>query len=250
MLTKSGISNEDEFVEKVNGKKYGELNNNLQYFIAHLFPYVSDDDMLYCFKTEDYIKPDICIKWKDKEEFISLKFGMSDGIHGESLLTFLDFLKSLGLEQEYIKTIQLFAYGDGTTDGTGEVRKNGIEVRYELKDEIFKLNKRLNQDKDFIKKVIERLLFKGVNPLAQKARYIYHGNTEYGDFVSSSQIMKHIDNKSWAFMDCPHIGPVVFRPHARYSQKTIRNEKYRHELKFSWPNLLPDMRYMNRRYNW
>lgn len=245
-----GVKNEEDFVFEINNHKFKDLNKNLQYFIHFIFSRVKDDDVLRCYKTEDYIKPDICIEWTDQRAFVSLKYGVSDTIHGESLQSFNNFLRSLGVEERIIKTILLFNYGDGTIDGTGERRKNGLEIRYELKDEIEYLNAKLNESKEFVKAVVSRLLFDGVNPLAYKAQYVYHGNIEYGDIVSKNQVMKHIDRKNWDFMDCPHIGPIVFRPHARYSEKQILNEKFRHELKFTWPNLLSDIRYISKRYTY
>lgn len=249
MANNLGTQNEDNFVYEIHNRKFKDLNKNLQYFVQYIFCHVKDDDILYCYKTEDYIKPDICIQWKDKEAFVSLKFGVSDTIHGESIKSFTDFLRTKGIEERVINTLLLFAYGDGTTDGSGTSRKNGIEIRYELKDEIEYMNMRLNESKEFVKAVVNRVLFEGVNPFAYKAGYVYHGSIEYGDFVSKNQVLKHIDCKNWDFMDCPHIGPIVFRPHARYSGKEILHEKFRNELKFTWPNLLSDIRYISKRYN-
>lgn len=249
MSANRGVQNEENFVHEIHNHKFKDLNNNLQYFVQFIFSHVKDDDVLQCFRTEDYIKPDICIVWKDKRAFVSLKFGVSDTIHGESLTSFNNFLRTLGVEERVIKTILLFAYGDGTIDGTGAERKNGMDIRYELKEEIKYMNLRLNESKELIKAVVNRLLFEGVDPLAFKAQYLYHGNIEYGDFVSKNQVLKHIDRKNWDFMDCPHIGPIVFRPHARYSGKEILHDKFRNELKFTWPNLLPDIRYISKRYN-
>ena len=250
MNTTTGIQNEENFVNAINGHKLSEMNNNIQYFLRTIYPFAENDDIFYCYRTEDFIKPDICIEWRNENTFVSLKFGVSNTIHGESTESFVNFLRSLGTSERAIKIIKLFAFGDGTTDGTGEVRKSGIEVRYELRKEIIELNKELNSNKQFIKDVVDRLLFQGVDPLAYKAKYVYHGSIEYGDFVSRKQVLKHIDNKTWAFMDCPHIGPIVFRPHARYAEKTILNEKHRKELVFTWPNLIPDIRYIAKRYNW
>lgn len=249
MPSNLGTQNEDDFVYEIHNKKFKDLSKNLQFFVQYLFSHVKDNDVLQCFKTEDYIKPDICIQWKDQRAFVSLKFGVSDTIHGESLESFNNFLRTLGVEERVIRTILLFAYGDGTIDGTGSTRKNGLQIRYELRDEIEYLNKKLNESKELVKAVVNRLMFAGVDPMAYKANYLYHGNIEYGDFISKNQVMKHIDCKNWDFMDCPHIGPIVFRPHARYSDKTIKNDKFRHELKFTWPNLLSDIRYISKRYN-
>ena len=250
MNVSQGVQNELNFVYEIDNHKYCELNNNLRFFISYLFPHVKDEDLLHCFKTEDFIKPDICIQWKSQNAFVSLKYGISETVHGESLTSFVDFLRSLNCEERILNTIKLFAFGDGTLDGTGKIRKSGFDVRFELRDEIQYLNEKLNENKELVKKVVDRLLFKGVNPLAYSAQYIYDGSIDSGDFVSRNQIMKHIDKKSWDFMDCPHIGPIVFRPHARYASKTILNEKYRNELKFTWPRLLMDIRYISKRYNW
>lgn len=245
-----GWQNEDKIVDAINKKHFKDIDNSLKYFISFMYPYAKDQDTLYCYKTEDFIKPDICIQWKDKNTFVSLKTGITNTVHGEFLDTFCEFLLKLGTPEKHVITFKKFCYGDGTIDGTGKVRKQAYEIRSELAKEIEEFNKFFEEHKDIVKEVVARCLFDGVNPQAYKADYIYYGNFEFGNFVSKKQVMNHIGRKSWMFMDCPHIGPLVLRPHARYAGKQILNENNRHRITITWPNLLPDIQYIQRRFNY
>ena len=145
----------------------------------------------------------------------------------------------------------LYHYGDGTTDGTGKRRMSSIEVRFMFDERIKKMNEEFNKSKEFIKKAAERFMFQGVNPDASKAEYIYHGDPDYGVFVSRNQYMRHIEKKNWDYMQtCVHIGPFVVRPHARYANKEIRNEEHRHTVVINYPRFVQDLLYISSRYSY
>lgn len=69
-------------------------------------------------------------------------------------------------------------------------------------------------------------MFQGVNPLAMPADVIYHGTEEFGVYMSRFQIMRHIERRTWSYMQVAvHVGPFVIRPKARYpgrEKKTTR----------------------------
>jgi len=250
MNTSHGILNEEKFTVAIEGKKFKELNHNLQYFVRYLFPYIEDDDVLHCQRTDDYIKPDIYIQWKLEKRFVSLKYGSSTEVHTELLESFMNYLRSLNVEEKVIDIWMRFHFGDGTNDGTGNKRLPGIEVRFAMRDEIKYLNEYLNSNRDLVAQVVDRALFRGVDPLAPKADYLYYGDPDYGSFVSRGQVIKHIHAKTWMYVEAPHLGPLIFRPHARYAEKEIRNPIFHRQIRFTWPNLEADIRYIFKRYNW
>ena len=250
MNTSIGIINEEKLCEAINDKTFDELNENLRCFMYYLFPTVDKQKRFKCFQTENFIKPDICIYQGKQFKYVSVKYGQSETLHNENIRTFIDFLKECKISDESIETYLLYHYGDGTTDGTGKERLSSIEVRYRYHDRIRKMNDEFNATKQFIKRFAERVLFQGVNPDASKAEFIYHGDVEYATFVSRNQFMRHIEMKNWDYMQyCIHVGPFVVRPHARYTNKEIRNEALRHTVSVNYPRFVEDLLYISSRYS-
>ena len=249
MNTIIGIENEENFVRCIDNKKYDELNKHLQYFLHYLFPVINAETKFHCFQTRNFAKPDICISLESEMRFVSLKYGECETVHNENIITFKQFLKDNGISDEAIEAYLLYHYGDGTTDGTGTRRMGSVEARFHYQDKIKKLNEEFNKSKDFVKKFAERVMFQGVNPQANGADYIYHGDTDYGVFMSKYQLMKQLDKKNYDYMtSCVHIGPFVVRPHARYSNKEIRNVEHRHTVVINYPKIIQDIMYIFPRY--
>ena len=134
-------------------------------------------------------------------------------------------------------------------DGSGKKRYDYIEIRRALDKRIKDLNKEFNSNKDFVKAVIERLMFKGGQEDNIEADFIYHGDIHYGVICSKSQIFKHVDHRDWDFMDNLHIGPIQFRPHARYVDGDTKKEKSRWKIDFWWATLAADLDYIAERYD-
>ena len=249
MNTIIGIQNEEKMCENINNKTFDQLNKNLQMFMYYLFPKMDKSKMFKCFQTENFIKPDICISQDSKLKFVSLKYGQSETLHNEHISTFIKFLKDNGISDYTIESYLLYHYGDGTTDGTGQKRMSSIETRFTYDERITKMNEEFNSSKAFIKKFADRVMFQGVNPSTSMAEYIYHGDPDYGVFVSRLQYMRHIEMKNWAFMQtCVHVGPFVLRPHARYANKEILNEEHRHTVTINYPRFVQDILYISSRY--
>lgn len=249
MNTVVGIENEENFVKSIDNKTYFELTKHLQYFLHYLFPVINDSVKFHCFQTRNFCKPDVCISLESEMRYVSLKYGECETVHNENIITFKKFLEENGISKEAINTYLLYHYGDGTTDGTGKRRLGSVEVRFHYEKEIIKLNEELNKSKDFVKKFAERVMFQGVNPQANCAEYIYHGDIDYGVFMSKYQMMQHLDKKNYDYMtSCVHIGPFVVRPHARYSNKAIRNEEHRHTVVVNYPKIIQDIMYIFPRY--
>ena len=245
MDTNIGIQNEENFVRCINNKSYDELNKHLQFFLQFLFPVIDTSKKFHCELTHNYIKPDICISLDSEMRYVSLKYGQSDVFHNENILTFVEFLRKNGISEQSINTYLLYHYGDGTTNGTGKHRLSSVELRFHYKEELDKLNQELNKDKEFVKKFIDRAMFQGVNDLANRADYLYHGDTDYGVFLSRYQLMQRVETKNYSFMtECIHIGPLVIRPHARYSNKPIQNNRSRELVEASYPKIVQSIMFI------
>ena len=253
MNTSVGFENEEKMVEAINNKTFNELGQNLAYFMYYLFPHLKKDKKFKCFQTENFIKPDICVSQEKEFKYISIKYGQSETLHNENIQTFVLFLKECGISDYTIETYLLYHYGDGTIDGTGKTRMDSVAVRFMYNERIEKMNKEFNESKEFIKKFAERVMFQGVNPDANRAEFIYHGDPDYGVFVSRNQFMRHIEKKNWDYMEtCVHVGPFVIRPHARYARNTYNNPKHedhRHIVSVNYPRFVQDLLYISSRYN-
>lgn len=252
-MINAGILREDEFVYFLNGKKGKDISENLRSMMERLFGIVDPEKDIACEKTQDYIKPDIIIKHREIEKAISIKSSSSHVMHNEQIKTFILFLRSLGVSSRTQQTILFYQYGDGTMDGTGKIRHNSSEVQELMKERIKEANNELNDSKELIKAVINRVIFDGVVPEARKADAIYHGDVREGVVVTREQMMKHIEKKEkedWYYTKVLHIGPLVLTPAARYVNQPQKDGKKRHIVECIWTKFAADMKYISMRYNY
>lgn len=247
MGSNKGYQNESLIAEALNGKTFSELNHNLQSMIKDLFGY-PDDSTIECAQFEGPYKPDIYIKYKGETKYVSIKSGRANMVHGENIRDFILFLRSIGVSKQTQKTLLLFHFGDGTMDGTGEKRMDYINVSTWLEKLIPDANYELNRDHALINKFIQRVMFQGIDETAQEAGYIYFGSPEYGQIVSKRQIFAYSNSRSWQHFNCLHIGPIFFKPHARYSKGKIKSVVMREKVDCYWPNFAEDLDRIGKRF--
>lgn len=249
MYNNYGLENEVLIRDSFNNKTYLDLNENLKKIAELLFPEIRPNDGFTCALTDNYIKPDIVLSCRGRDCFISIKTSNSKFMHTENINSFIEFLRGLDVSEETLETILLFQFGDGTIDGTGEKRMNYTEVYVWLGDRIKKANFELNERHYLIEKVVERVMFQGVDRIADSAEYIYVGNVDYGNIVSKRQVKALLRRNDWHFYDNLHIGPIMIRPHARYAGRTIVSDDRRKHIMCSWANFESDVLYMKRKLN-
>ena len=250
MQVSTGTINEDLIYEALKDKKIKDLSNNMRDMIVHLFGLTHPDDIVRCEKTCDFIKPDIMITLNGVTKGVSIKSANADIVHAEQISTFVERLRRWHISEETIETILLFHYGDGTTDGSGDIRLGYTEIKYQLNDRIKRANDELIKSYDFIVDVLNYCLFDGVREDADKADAIYIGDVHYGHVATKEQIRRYLTAKSWKFYENLHFGPLLIRPHARYSKGKIRYERLRHQIDVYWPRLYHEIEYISRRYNY
>lgn len=68
---KNGFENETNFVNKINNKRFNELDYNLQLFINDLYDSVNANSKIKCFKNEKLQKYDIIININDNIKRVS-----------------------------------------------------------------------------------------------------------------------------------------------------------------------------------
>ena len=247
-MNNTGLQNEEEIVKSLNHKKIKNLNKNLQNMIRSMFGEKTGSLKLSCKKTDNYIKPDLVVNCGGKEAYVSVKTGHSSQFHTENIKSFILFLRSIGISKETQKTILLYHYGDGTMDGSGDRRLNYHQTYDWLKERIDAANKELNDRYETIYKVIERVVFQGVDETAHGADFIYLGDIDFGVVISKRQMYSYVKKKSWSFYDNLHIGPILLRPHARYSDRAIVSDEGRNHICCYWSHLNDDLRYIDKHF--
>ena len=244
----NGYVIEEELCMAFHKKKVKDLSVHLRFVLQELYGPLEADEVIECYQTEEFIKPDIQIIYKGIIKNISLKTGATDILHDEYIDTFVKFLGSLGVSEKTQKTFFLYQYGDGTLDGTGEVRLTGQEVERKYHNLLEEAKMEINENKDLIVQVVERVIFDGVDPDAWHADAVYHGDVYSGTIVTRRQIIRHIRKNSWTTYRAFNIGPLLLYPHARYANKPILDPKKRNHIHIKWPSLLRDMELMSKRY--
>lgn len=95
-MGKDGFDNENKIIEAINGKRFIELNNNLQSFIKDIFSFNHVcDDIISCKKEAcDILKchPNTLRKWDKKGILKAVRFGERKDrkYKKEDILKFLD----------------------------------------------------------------------------------------------------------------------------------------------------------------
>ena len=248
MYNNFGIENETLIAKAFHAHAFKELNENLQRMAQKLFPEIEEEDVFQCRLTDNFIKPDIVLSCRGRDCYISIKTDHAKFMHTETIDSFVAYLQSLGVSEETIKTLRLFQFGDGTLDGTGERRMNYEEVYRWLDKEIAKANRELNDRLDLIEKVVDRVMFQGVDLLADSADFVYVGTIDYGILVSKKQLKATLRRNNWHYYDNLHIGPIMIRPHARYANRTIVSDDRRRHMMFSWVRFNDDVLYISRHF--
>ena len=250
MPTNFGTQKELEMVMNLDGKKVGELSNNLRTFMQALFGILDNEEIVHCSKIEEFIKPDFVVTYKENKKYVSMKSGRAETIHQENIKTFILFLRSLGISKRTQQTILLYQYGDGTLDGSGKERMDYNKLRLVLEERIQEANEELNSSKEIIMKVMERCLFVGNLENAIPIDCVYFGDYRFGVTATVNQMRKYITRKSFHWMKNLHIGPIQLRPHARYINKDIKHPEAREKLECYWANFSSDIDYISSRYDY
>ena len=240
--------NEFDLVESINNHRISQLNKNLLTFMQTLFGVVDRDEIAYARVLEGKGKPDIVVKYKDKEKYVSIKSGSAKVFHNCQLTTFIDFLKSQNISEKSLETIQLFHYADGTTNGTGARRMGTEELFESLGDRIKEMNQELNADREFIKKFAEYVMFQGYNPNIKGADAVYLGDYDSGMCTLKEQFIKYFERDKFSWQEYPHIGPFLFRPHARYTNSEIKRQDRHDIVDVYWPHFDTSIRFIARNY--
>ena len=169
MSVNNGFIKEDEFRNYVNGKRFDELNDNFKSFVLFLTNGQIPQGTILCEKGKGGQKPDVILIIDSKRYAVSLKVGCGNSVHQEPFDLFIEFLKSIGVNERGIKLLKEFHYADGTDNDTGSLaeRLSSAEYCQNNPEKIKELNSILN-DPVIRDKIMERVLPELNDELAAK----------------------------------------------------------------------------------
>ncbi|MBP5694221.1 MAG: hypothetical protein J6X03_02050, partial [Bacilli bacterium] len=214
-----------------------------------IFGDMDEKQMIYATKVGEHNqKPDIYIEVNGVKKYLSVKTGSATKVSEELISTFIPALRSKGVSENSLRTICHYHFGDGSVDGSGKHRQNQFRVLTLLTDRINVMNQELNANKDLIIDFITTSIFKGTKSTNIEADYLYFGNPDYGVLCSKDQILSYVLSTNFDYQRMPHIGCLLFRPHARYVGKEVTNVKRRMTIDIYWPNLFSILAYISENY--
>lgn len=235
----TGNENEYKFVEYLNEKKIKDLNPLLKEFIKELFPLENENSLITSWKNHYKQKADIFVKINDNIKGISIKKGIKNSIHVESISEFIHFLIENKIEKEIIIEYLKYHYADGTTNGTGKTRISIEEYKKENQKNIDKINNAFNNE-ELIIKIIERFITKGRNS-KYPVSAIIHGEVNDFIWITTKDIEKIILAKKDIYSTAVHFGPITCQPKNRCLNYNPLYEKDRFCLQAKWYNLSDDI---------
>lgn len=250
MRRNRGVINEEKMVRALNRKPFWKLENNQKHLVEAIFGLVDDNQMIHAKLVKEHNqKPDIFIEVNGVTKYVSIKSGATIKVSEELIQSFIPYLRSKGISENSLRTICHYHFGDGTVDGSGERRLTQFQVITSLKEKINALNAELNADKKMVADFVFRAIFLGTKETNIVADYIYFGTPVYGVVCSKEQVMKYLETNNFNYIQLPHIGCLLFKPHARYSYKPVTNPKRRYTIDIYWPGLAQVLGYISERYN-
>lgn len=168
----SGFKNEFEFNNQLNNKHVLDLNILFRDFIDDLFNNPNEDSTIYSYIDNDKKKYDIVIIINDIVKRISIKKGIKNSVHVESISNFIHFLIKNKISRNSVIEYLKYQYADGTTNGSGINRLTASEYKLHNQDKIDNINKELNNI-NILSKAIDRFIIKGNISSIEKDALIY-----------------------------------------------------------------------------
>lgn len=235
----NGYQNEEEFAHYLNHKKYGRINPIFQELLSAIYGNLDFNDIIYSWVNYSKKKADIYVKINGYVRGISIKKGVKNSVHVESIETFIEFLKENNISDKIINEFLKYHYADGTSVGNGKKRLSSAEYKINNQKEIDLINQSINNTK-LLEKAINRFILQGNNSLYEVNAIIY-GVLEDFIWITNEEIKyimkKHKNNYSSAI----HFSGLTIQPMARNLNYNLKYEKDRYKIQVKWYNISDDI---------
>lgn len=231
----TGFKNEYEFVDYLDGKLVKNVNMLFQELFLHLYGNIDENEMIRCWINYKKEKTDIFIKINECIKRISLKKGIKNSVHVESIDEFIKLLKSLNIDKKTIQGILKYHYADGTINGTGNIRKSINEYKIHHQNEIDKINNKF-QDNDLLIDLINRFIFVDKES-KEKVDAIVYGIVDDFVFVTRDELINLLIKHKNDYSSCLHFSLLSYQPLNRCLNRNSKYEDKRHYIQIKWYNI-------------
>lgn len=224
-----GYQNEFLFVLEFNNKKVKELNPLLREVIDDLFPNINENSIIKSWRNHiNNQKADIFIKINNIVRSISIKKGSRNSIHVESLDSFTNFLRLLGVNEKSINTYIDYHRSKMTS-------KEYINENKEL----------LNDFNNEIKKIemfyfINRFLLKGKLSMYPVDGLIYGTPNDFF-WLNEKELYNIVDKSKNKESNSPHIGCFFIQPMNRCLNGNTTYLRETDYVQIKWYSLFDDI---------
>ena len=231
----TGYENEEEFANYLNGKQVGRVYPNFLELLYKLYGYLDYKDYIECWVNKSKRKADIYIKIDGYVRGISIKKGVKNSVHVESIGTFVSFFREIGIDEDIIEKFLYYQYADGTINGTGKTRISSSLYREKHQKDIDEINKVLNDEK-YINAFVNRFVLQG-NKSEYEVDAIIYGVVEDFIFITKEEVYyimrKHLEDE----ISSLHISLLTLQPMARNLNYNPKYEACRNQIQVKWYNI-------------
>ena len=242
-MINDGLKNEKDIIKYINEMRYTyRMNSNIQKFLNEIFDFDISTTEIKAYNYAENYKPDMIITAKGVSKYISIKSGESNSVHQEHVHSFISFLEENGFSGEERYNLLLFHFNDGTTNGSGLIRKSAAEFLEQKQHEIQKINEKINNEY-ILSKAITRILFKGECYNIPTVDYIYYGTIDKGLWASKEEIIKFMNNAK-IFTSSIHISKLYYQSLHRNLKHDKYREHRRYYVQFKWYSIKEDLQYI------
>lgn len=238
-----GYQNEYDFVNLFNDKFLYELDENSQLFLMEIFDHnIDNDEKIISWKNHYNQKADIFIKYKKYIKCVSLKCGINNTVHQESLQEFKRYLEHLGIPYKVIDYYTSYHYGYAKDENGRRIltkRLSSKEYKLSYQEQIDIFNSYINKTR-IIVDMIDRFVVRGRNSdydidaliSGTVDDYVWINKYDIYDLILSN---KHDDITS------PHIGCITIGPKTRNLSFDLKNDKDRYFICIRWHFIREDI---------
>ena len=224
----TGFQNEIEIAKSLNNKLVGELNLLYRNFLEDLFGELCNEDLVKCVVDYTMKKYDIIISINNEKKYVSLKKGIKNSIHVESISSFIHFLIENKIDKRNITQYLKYHYADGTTNGTGKRTLTFPDYKLKLKRKIRKVNKYFMKHEDLLIKLINRFVIGSTDILI-------HGTVDNFTYITKDEIIKLLLSLKKEPSSTIHFSRLIF------ASKGRNNDIDKFIVQIKWYNLADDI---------